>query len=262
MEFGVFDHVDRSALPLADFYDARLKIVEAYDRGGFYAYHVAEHHATPLGIAASPSVYLAAVAQRTQRLRFGPLVYTLPLYHPLRLIEEICMLDQMSGGRFQLGIGRGISPLETRCFGVDPDERQRRYEEIIQILMQGMTGKTVDFAGQYYTFRGVPMELAPLQQPHPPIWLGVATPDSAEHAGRNGSNVVSLSTAAETRLLTDRYRKGWRETNGEQAPPRLGLGRFIVVAESDDDGTRQGRQIHDQARLEAVLAIPQRVGEH
>jgi len=234
MEFGVFDHVDRSALPLADFYDARLRIVEAYDRGGFYAYHVAEHHATPLGIAASPSVYLAAVAQRTQQLRFGPLVYTLPLYHPLRLIEEICMLDQMSGGRFQLGIGRGISPLETRCFGVDPDERQRRYEEIIQILMQGMTGKTVDFAGQYYTFRGVPMELAPLQQPHPPIWLGVATPDSAERAGRNGSNVVSLSTAAETRLLTDRYRKGWRKTNGEQAPPRLGLGRFIVVAESDD----------------------------
>ena len=79
----------------------RLKIVEAYDRAGFYGYHVAEHHATPLGMAASPGVFLAAVAQRTQALRFGPLVYPLPLYHPLRLIEEICMLDQMSGGRMQ-----------------------------------------------------------------------------------------------------------------------------------------------------------------
>ncbi len=234
MEFGIFDHVDRSSLPLADFYEARLKMVEAYDRGGFHAYHVAEHHATPLGIAASPSVYLAAVAQRTRSLRFGPLVYTLPLYHPLRLIEEICMLDQISGGRFQLGIGRGISPLETRCFGINPDERQRRYEEITQILMQGLTGKAVNFAGQFYQFRDVPMELAPLQQPHPPLWQGVATPDSAERAGRNGINMVSLSTAAETRALTDRYRKGWHEANGGKPLPRHGLGRFIVVADTDD----------------------------
>jgi alkanesulfonate monooxygenase SsuD/methylene tetrahydromethanopterin reductase-like flavin-dependent oxidoreductase (luciferase family) len=244
MEFGIFDHVDRSGLPLADFYEARLKIVEAYDRGGFHAYHVAEHHATPLGIAASPSVYLAAVAQRTTRLNFGPLVYTLPLYHPLRLIEEICMLDQMSGGRFQLGIGRGISPLETRCFGVDPDERQRRYEEITKILMQGLTGKEVDFEGQFYSFRNVPMELGPLQQPHPPIWLGVATPDSAERAGRNGSNVVSLSTAAETRVLTDRYRKGWHETNGDTPPPRLGLGRFIVCADTDAAALETARRAY------------------
>src|SRR5499427_1366858 len=231
MKFGVFDHMDDAGVPLGQLYADRLVLAEAYDRAGIYGYHLAEHHSTPLGCAASPGLFLSALAQRTTRLRFGPLVYLLPFYHPLRLIEEICMLDQMSGGRFQLGIGRGISPLETRCFGVDPDERQRRYEEIIQILMQGLTGKTVDFAGQYYTFRDVPMELAPLQQPHPPIWLGVATPESAD---RNGSNVVSLSTAAETRVLTDRYRKGWRETNGDAASPRVGLGRFIVVAERDE----------------------------
>src|SRR5215469_15759337 len=106
MEFGVFDHLDRDGAPLHDYYDARLTIVEAYDRLGFYAYHVAEHHATPLGMAPSPSVFLAAVAQRTRRLRFGPLVYALPLYHPLRLIEEICMLDQMSDGRLEIGFGR------------------------------------------------------------------------------------------------------------------------------------------------------------
>src|SRR5579875_3685770 len=110
MEFGIFDHVDRNGLPLAEFYETRLKLVEAYDRHGFFGYHVAEHHATPLGLAPSPSLYLSAVAQRTARLRFGPLVYLLPFYHPLRLIEEICMLDQMSRGRLQIGVGRGISP--------------------------------------------------------------------------------------------------------------------------------------------------------
>ncbi len=99
MEFGVFDHLDRTGASLPDYYEDRLKIIEAYDRAGFYAYHLAEHHSTPLGMAPSPNIFLAALAQRTQRLRFGPLVFVLPLYHPLRLIEEICMLDQISGGR-------------------------------------------------------------------------------------------------------------------------------------------------------------------
>ena len=113
MEFGIFDHLDRNDLPLREFYAMRLGIIEAYDRGCFFAYHIAEHHSTPVGMAPSPGVFLAAVAQRTRRLRFGPLVYLLPLYHPLRLAEEICMLDQMSSGRFQLGIGRGVSPIEV-----------------------------------------------------------------------------------------------------------------------------------------------------
>ncbi len=123
MEFGIFDHLDRTGTSLPDYYEDRLKIVEAYDRAGFYAYHLAEHHATPLGMAPSPNVFLAAVAQRTRRLRFGPMVFVLPLYHPLRLIEEICMLDQMSGGRLELSFGRGASPIEIEYFGVDPGER-------------------------------------------------------------------------------------------------------------------------------------------
>src|SRR6201982_2979908 len=120
MEFGVFDHLDRYGGALADYYEDRLKIAEAYDRAGFYAYHVAEHHSTPIGMAPSPSVFLAAVAQRTQRLRFGPMVYALPLYHPLRMIEEICMLDQMSRGRLEIGFGRGSSPIELEYYGQDP----------------------------------------------------------------------------------------------------------------------------------------------
>jgi alkanesulfonate monooxygenase SsuD/methylene tetrahydromethanopterin reductase-like flavin-dependent oxidoreductase (luciferase family) len=233
MEFGIFDHVDASGAPLQQFYDDRFKIVEAYDRAGFYCYHVAEHHQTPLGLAASPTVYLAGVAQRTRRLRFGPLVYTLPLYHPLRLTEEICMLDQMSGGRMQVGIGRGISPIETKGFGIDPSERVARYEETRQVMMQGLTQKAVDFQGQFFNFADVPMELEPYQKPHPPIWIGASSAESAARAARNGHNFVSLSTSAETRALTDSYRKAWTEANGDRALPKLGLGRFVVVGDSD-----------------------------
>src|ERR1700680_4717870 len=159
MKFGVFDHVDRGDLPLGEHYENRLKLIEAYDRLGIRTYHVAEHHATPVGMAPSPSVFLAAVAQRTRRLRFGPLVYTLSLHHPLRLVEEICMLDQMSGGRLEVGGGRGISPHEVAYYGVDPAKAQPMYIEALSVILAGLTHKTLSFAGEFYRFRDVPIEL-------------------------------------------------------------------------------------------------------
>ena len=99
MQFGVFDQNDLETLPLADQYENRLRLIEFYDHSGFRTYHMSEHHSTPLSMTPSPSVFLAAVAQRTQRIRLGPLVYVLPMHHPLRLAEEICMLDHLSRGR-------------------------------------------------------------------------------------------------------------------------------------------------------------------
>src|SRR5881296_4342203 len=133
LAFGIFDHVDRGDEPLATLFEQRLRLAQAADAAGFRTYHVAEHHATPLGMAPSPGLFLAAVAQRTRRLRFGPLVYLLPLYAPLRLIEEICMLDQLSGGRFELGVGRGISPYELAYNNVDFLEAAEIYEEALQV---------------------------------------------------------------------------------------------------------------------------------
>src|SRR3954468_21219159 len=161
MQFGVFDHLDRNDMPLRDFYESRLKIAEAYDRHGFYAYHIAEHHSTPLGMAASPSVFLAAVAQRTKRLRFGPMVYALPLYHPLRMIEEICMLDQMSHGRLDIGFGRGSSPTEISYYGQDPDQAQAMYAEALEIIVKGLTQPSLTHHGKFFQFDNVPMELTP-----------------------------------------------------------------------------------------------------
>jgi alkanesulfonate monooxygenase SsuD/methylene tetrahydromethanopterin reductase-like flavin-dependent oxidoreductase (luciferase family) len=233
MQFGVFDHLDRDDQPLPSYYEARLKIIEAYDRLGFYAYHVAEHHSTPLGMAPSPSVFLAAVAQRTRRLRFGPLVYALPLYHPVRLIEEICMLDQMSGGRLEIGFGRGSSPSELSYFGQDPELAQQVYAEALDLVVTGLTERTLTFRGKLFRIEDVPMELEPFQKPHPPIWYGVHAPDSAARAARRGLQVVSLDPPAATCAAFDSFRSAWREAHGATAFPLMGLGRFIVVAETD-----------------------------
>jgi alkanesulfonate monooxygenase SsuD/methylene tetrahydromethanopterin reductase-like flavin-dependent oxidoreductase (luciferase family) len=244
MEFGVFDHLDRHGSTLRDYYEERLRIVEAYDRAGFYAYHLAEHHCTPLGMAPAPSVFLAAVAQRTRRLRFGPLVYALPLHHPLRLAEEICMLDQLSGGRLEIGFGRGSSPPELAYYGVDPAEAQEIYAEGVELVLQALTRKVLDFQGKRFSFRGVPMTIEPLQKPHPPVWYGAHAPDSAERAARKGFHIASLDPPNEIRPAAERFRATWRELHGGKAPPKIGIGRFIVVAASDDEALRIARRAY------------------
>jgi alkanesulfonate monooxygenase SsuD/methylene tetrahydromethanopterin reductase-like flavin-dependent oxidoreductase (luciferase family) len=245
MEFGVFDHLDRGDPSLQAFYESRLKVIEAYDRAGFYAYHVAEHHSTPLGLAPSPTVFLSAIAQRTRRLRFGPLVYALPLHHPVRLIEEICMLDQLSGGRLDIGFGRGSAPMEIAFYGQDPKKAHSVYAEALEIILQGLTDGKVDFQGEFFSFKNIPLAVEPLQKPHPPIWYGVHSVDSAERAARRCLNIVSLDPASETRSFTDRYRQVWRQTGNDGNPmPKLGISRFIVIADNDEEALRAARRAY------------------
>ena len=231
LSFGVFDHLDASGAPLRDFYEDRLKLIELYDRLGFYCYQVAEHHSTPLGMAPSPSVLMSAVAQRTKRINFGPLVYTLPLYHPIRLIEEICMLDQMSGGRFQFGVGKGISPIEVAYYGLDPAQLGKMFIEAFEVLMRGLQNRTLDFEGEFYRFKNVPLVLEPLQKPHPPLWYGVGTPENTERPARAGMNIVTNQPAHVARKLMQHY---WSLHPGNVAGSKTGMARHIVVADTDE----------------------------
>ncbi len=234
LEFGIFDHLDRNDLPLRDYYEQRLKVIEAFDRAGFYAYHVAEHHFTPLGMAPSPSVFLSAIAQRTRRLRFGTFVYALPVHHPLRVLEEICMLDHMSGGRLEIGFGRGSVPYEISYYGQDAENRQQIYAERLELILKAFTTKTLTWHGKYDQFENVPMELEPLQKPHPPLWYGAHSPDSAERAARKGLHMVCNDPPALARAIIGRFRQVWHDINGANAAlPKMGMVRMIMVADSD-----------------------------
>src|SRR5690606_11384186 len=123
----------------------------------------------------SPSVFLAAASQRTRTIKLGTLVYLLPLHHPVRLLEEIVMLDQLSGGRFQLGIGRGGQPAEHSRFGLAEEDLGPMFEEALAILEQGLTGLLPAHEGKYYDLPDVPLRLRPLQQPRPPLWYGTGS---------------------------------------------------------------------------------------
>ena len=243
MQFGIFDHMDRSETPLDRFYADRLRLVEAYDAAGFYGYHVAEHHATPLGVAPAPGIWLAAVAQHTRQLRFGPLVYLLPLYHPLKLLEEICMLDQMSGGRMLLGVGRGISPIELRYYGIDAATAPAMYAEALEVILRGMTSKELSYEGTFYRYDKVPMELEPYQRPYPPLWYGIGRPDGVPWAAERRVNVVANLGGAKMRAITDRYRAEWA-TLGRPLDelPLMGVSRHIVIAETRKEALEIARR--------------------
>src|SRR3989454_12223728 len=167
--FGLFDWIDRRQGPLGQLYEERLQLLEAAEAAGFFCYHLAEHPATPLGMAPSPSVFLAAAAQRTRRIRLGPLVFLLPLYSPLRLLGEICMLDHLSGGRLELGVGRGVSPYEVGYHGFDPARTRPMFQEALDVLVAGVTSARLTSRGGHYRYDRVAVELAPAQHPSPPL---------------------------------------------------------------------------------------------
>jgi alkanesulfonate monooxygenase SsuD/methylene tetrahydromethanopterin reductase-like flavin-dependent oxidoreductase (luciferase family) len=247
MKFGVFDHMDDAGVAHGTLYADRLRLAEAYDRLGFHGYHLAEHHGTPIGCAASPGIFLAALAQRTTRLRFGPLVYLLPFYHPLRLIEEVCMLDLMSGGRLELGIGRGVSPFETANYALDFAQTQAMYHEAFQVLLKGLAADELTFEGKFYRFDKVPMILHPVQRPHPPLWYGVSLPENADWPAQNDVNVIALAPPQHVRPIFDRY-LSVRKKLGKGDSTLRGIGRHVVVADTDGEALAIARRAYPRWR--------------
>jgi len=243
MRFGIFDHLDDSGLPLSQHFEQRLKLIEAYDRAGFYGYHLAEHHNTPLGYAPSPSVFLSAVAQRTEQLRFVPMVYLLPLYHPLRLIDEICMLDQMSGGRFLYGVGRGISPVEVGFYGIDFAKGAAQFREAFEAIRVGLTENELTYHGEFYDFDHVPIVMKPVQKPYPELWYGIGRTESVPWAAENRANIVARRPPEQVRAIVDAYRAEWRKLGrSEAALPKLGVNRHIIIADTEDDALDTARR--------------------
>jgi alkanesulfonate monooxygenase SsuD/methylene tetrahydromethanopterin reductase-like flavin-dependent oxidoreductase (luciferase family) len=247
MQFGIFDQNDRGGLPLADQYENRLRLAELYDALGFDRYHMSEHHATPLSMAPSPSVFMAALSQRTRRLRLCPLVYLLPIYHPLRLAEEICMLDHLSRGRFEFGVGRGASPHELAAYGVDASLAPAMYAESLEIIRAFFAaGESLSHEGRFWRLDDVPVEIRPFQRPQPPQWYALASPDSTVWPARNGVNVLCGGPVARLRTLTDRYRAEWRAAHPEglsdgAQEPLIGVNRYILVADTDGEALELGR---------------------
>ncbi len=237
MKFGIFDYIDDRGEPLHKTYDDRLALLQAAEAAGFYGYHLTEHHATPLSMTPSPGVFLAAAARETQRIRLGTLLYLLPLYHPLRLFEELCMLDHLSHGRLDVGLGRGISPMEFEAYGVDFGQSGRDFDHVFNILYQGFTRDRIDYQGDRFDFHDVPVIMKPLQSPHPPFWYGLRGDHGPAFAARQGMHGVTLGSDEKVAKMLATFRAQWaacaHERKRRAVPvekPFCGVMRAIFVA--------------------------------
>ena len=154
-------------VPLETVYARALERIEIMDRTGYDAVWLAEHHFTSFSVC--PSVHMMGVlaAARTKRLRIGTGVSLAPFYHPLRLAEEVALLDVLSGGRVNWGAGRGFARVEFETFGVPPEESASRFREAVEIVLRAWTEERLSFAGKHFHFDGVEVLPKPLQQPAP-----------------------------------------------------------------------------------------------
>ncbi|HEV2574339.1 MAG TPA: LLM class flavin-dependent oxidoreductase [Beijerinckiaceae bacterium] len=265
MKFGIFDHIDMAGdRPLATQYDERLTFAQAADEAGFYCLHIAEHHASPLNTVPVPGIWLGALARVTKRMRLGPLVYLLPLYSPLRLAEEICILDHLSKGRLDVGVGRGVSPFELAYHKIKHDDSRDIFADAYKALNTALTSELFSYESERYNYKNVPMPLRPLQQPTPPMWYGSSNATGSAWAGDHGLHFASNGPTERARGNIQVFREHFAK-HGKPAHPKpefeggvvVGVGRQIVVAETEAEALRIAKPAaeHHHANLTYLLRV-------
>ena len=199
-----------------------------------------------------PGVYLGAVARATKRMRLGPLVYLLPLYSPLRLIEEICMLDHLSYGRMEVGVGRGVSPFELKYHKIEHEDSREIFIDAFNCVSAGLTTDKLSYSGPYYKFENVPIALRPLQQPHPAFWYGSSNATGSTWAGEHGMHFVTLGPMATAKANIDAFKAALAKRGGAAQPKAefpggaaIGVQRHIFVADTDAEATRFAKPAMD-----------------
>jgi alkanesulfonate monooxygenase SsuD/methylene tetrahydromethanopterin reductase-like flavin-dependent oxidoreductase (luciferase family) len=245
MHVGIFDHVERADRPIATTLDERLTFAAAADAAGIWGIHIAEHHATPLNLVPVPGLHLAALARATKRIRIGPLVYLLPLYSPLRLAEEICILDHLSHGRLEVGVGRGVSPYELAYHKVAHADSRDIFIDAFNCMTTALGNDTFSYEGKHYTYKNVPMALRPLQQPMPAFWYGSSNTIGATWSGEHGMHFVANGPTDYSKANIDAYKEALAKRGGAAQPKpefkggaAIGILRHIVLAETDAEAKK------------------------
>ena len=249
MNFGIFDWVEASdTLSPGKVFEHKLQLAAAADQAGFHGMYLAEHQGTPLSIDGSPAVLLAAMFQRTQRLRLGALTFCLPWYDPYRFYNEICMLDQISGGRLELGVGRGVSPIESKIFGFNNIEESRtRYRETLDWFFEACQKSTLPYRGL-----DVALYNKPVQKPWPPLWFPTSNKESIEFTAKHGYHTAFLGSIANCKAHYAQYREIWARHRGDAgrhnahvAEPHLAKTQHLVIADTESEAEKLGLQAYE-----------------
>jgi alkanesulfonate monooxygenase SsuD/methylene tetrahydromethanopterin reductase-like flavin-dependent oxidoreductase (luciferase family) len=246
LEFALWDAVggySEKGEEMADVYDEHIRLAQHIEKLGWHSYFVIEHQNSPVGRITAPTVYLTAVARATDTLRVGAMMWQLPFYHPIRLAQEVAMLDQLSRGRVEFGTGIGVHEHEFIRWGVDYYQRAPISEEVLKIVKMAWTQDEVTYDGKYFHFDEALPQPKPYQKPYPPIWAAVHSDAAVEFAARNNYNVSqNLDIDDVVARKFDLYRQLWKESEHAGPMPRIFLQRQVHVAETDEKAHEEARQ--------------------
>ena len=225
----------------ADIIRRELEQVEWSEELGFDAVWFTEHHFIDYGLSVDPATLAAAAASRTHRVRIGLAAAILPFHHPLRLAEQLALVDILAHGRLDVGVGRGNRPAEFAGYGVPQVESRERFEETVEVMRRAWTEERVSFRGRFFTLDDVRVIPKPVQRPHPPLYQVCASRDGVESAALHGWPMLnSVLRGPVNQLLA--HRDAYIETLAKAGRSAAevaallrdwGVSRQIYVAETD-----------------------------
>jgi alkanesulfonate monooxygenase SsuD/methylene tetrahydromethanopterin reductase-like flavin-dependent oxidoreductase (luciferase family) len=250
LRFGVaydFRNPPGSGLANADLYARVLAQAERVDRLGFDLIWLTEHHFVEDGYLPSFVAVAGALAARTSRVRISSDIVLMPFQHPLRFAEDLAVLDNLSGGRIELGIGMGYAPHEFAAFGVPRSQRVTLTEEGISVLQRAFTGERFDFAGKHWSFRGACVRPRPVQPGGPPLWLAAMSEAGARRCARFGLNLLPQG---DRRFVLDPWREAVTSGGGDPAQRRVGIIRPWLIT---NDRERDWPAIREAERYKARI---------
>ena len=239
--FSVQDHHPNLPRTVPKLYQEVMQQCIEAERLGFDTAFIAEHHFHEYGAVPNPAVYLAALAQRTTRLRLGPAIVVLPFRHPLEVAESYAMLDVLSNGRLTLGVGSGYLKHEFEGWGVPGEEKRERFDESLVLLKRALAGERITHHGRFFVCNEAALNVLPLQRPVP-IYCAVLRREAARWIGRQGNNLMAMPYTACDELgqvgaIVEEYQAGWRESGAAGGGGML-FGFHAHVADTDAECRR------------------------
>jgi alkanesulfonate monooxygenase SsuD/methylene tetrahydromethanopterin reductase-like flavin-dependent oxidoreductase (luciferase family) len=263
MRFGTFHLIGSPSMaPAVGRFAETLDHIALADQLGFDAVWVAEHHFSNYGYSANPLLLIARASVDTPHVRFGQAVLVTPFWHPLRLAEDIAITDLLTGGRLEIGLGRGYQPLEFRGLSVDQEQSRAIFEEQFEVMRLAWTTDDFTFRGTHFPVHSpITVLPRPLQQPHPPIWLAVQSQTSLDWAAEHGCDVILSGASTDWQVLPawiERFKQRRRPATDDPArAPRIGMLRHVFVAETE----AEAREALWQSRWQRGVAERLRLGE-
>jgi alkanesulfonate monooxygenase SsuD/methylene tetrahydromethanopterin reductase-like flavin-dependent oxidoreductase (luciferase family) len=265
MKFGIFvfgdNHPDLGRSN-QKYYEEVLTMAEWAEELGFDSFWLGEHHFYWYGTCVSPPMIIAALGQRTKRIRLGPAISVLPFHHPLVVAEEYGLADNLCGGRLNFAIGSGFSPVEYKTFGMSMEEARERYWESFDVILKAWRQEEFSHKGKYYQIENGSLYMKPVQKPMPPTWIAASSDETLTRTGELGFSIMAIPFARSSNMLElkekiDLFTESYFRA-GHKENPDIIVALHVYLQRNEENAVQAARPHY--ARVAEYLKTSRRPG--